>query len=201
MVRRIAHNAVLPLWLSITVCGCGGFAEVPTDAAVAPTDAAVEDGKINGVDSMVDGPAAQDLEAQDLGGKLPFGGCCGKKEDCASGLCLYLGSGPTYCSETCTPAPDSCPVGFACSKESYCVPPTEHYVCGPQVTGAKPQGFGGCCGKQEDCTSGKCLSAGTGAYFCSQPCTKDPDNCPVKYVCSSSLSCLPSSMQSTCIFL
>lgn len=193
-MQRIVQIAVLWLPLSITVCGCGGFAEVPIDASV-------EDGGIDvDVGNSADGPPGQDLEAQDLGGKLPFGGCCGKKEDCASGLCLYLGSGPTYCSQTCASAPDSCPVGFSCSLASYCVPPTEHYVCGPQVTGAKPQGFGGCCGKEEDCTSGKCMSIGMGAYFCSQPCTKSPDNCPVTYFCSDTLSCLPSSMQSTCTF-
>jgi hypothetical protein len=119
------------------------------------------------------------------------GACCGKKEDCASTQCLYLGSGPPFCSASCTAAPDSCPVGYGCVG-GRCMPPSEHYQCGAHVAQAKPQGLGGCCGKAADCTSGLCRALGSGPYFCSQTCTTSPDTCPVKYVCGSNKECAPS---------
>lgn len=174
------------LWVAL-LGGCGGFAEV--------ADAGLRDGpRTDGSDAAGSDAAAGDGVSPRDGqaGKLAVGACCGKKEDCASGLCFYLGSGPSFCSATCTKTPDSCPVGFLCGLASYCVPPSEPYQCGGFIAAAKPQGLSGCCGKSEDCLSGRCLALGGGPYFCTETCTKTPDSCPVKYFCGASLECVHS---------
>ena len=180
-------GAGLAFAAALALNACSGFAEV-VDGAV--NDGAVNDGA--GGDSAVsdgappfdargDGPGGDgpgDGGDPDLGGKLGAGACCGKKEDCASELCLYLGAGPAYCSATCTTSPDGCPVGYGCIG-GRCMPPSELYQCGAHVAQAKPQGLGGCCGKSGDCLSGLCRALGSGPYFCSQACTTSPDTCPV----------------------
>jgi hypothetical protein len=188
---RINFGAGLALATALALSACSGFAEV-VDGAIndgAPPSDARSDGPAG--DGPGDGQAPGDGEAPDLGGKLGVGACCGKKEDCASALCLYLGGGPAYCSATCTASADSCPVGYGCIG-GRCMPLSEHYECGAHVAQAKPQGLGGCCGKATDCTSGLCRAVGSGAYFCSQSCTTSPDTCPVKYSCGSNKECGPS---------
>jgi hypothetical protein len=188
--------------LLLVACGgcsdCSGFEEVGD--AGSPLDATPDGGEAGDATPVdggaVDGGGGDPEGGADSGGKLAAGRCCGKKDDCASGLCMYLGQGPSYCSKTCTASADDCPVGFFCGKGGTCVPPNDKYSCGPDVAGAKAQGFGGCCGKKEDCTSGHCMSLGGGSYYCSMTCTRSPDSCPVKYLCSLSLKCVPSGTSS-----
>ncbi len=83
----------------------------------------------------------------------------------------------------------------------------------PQPTGASGSGtagaaggdasaglpFGRCCGKNEDCTSNKCVAINDGPFFCSQACEPYPDDCPVLYYCEEQVdSCIPSSLPYTC---
>jgi hypothetical protein len=127
----------------------------------------------------------------DASDKLATGHCCGKSEDCVGNSCLNFGGGPYYCSEPCTKDPDTCPIGLFCGMGLFCVPPNSSYECGPQVANAGKQPFSGCCAKPEDCQDGECISTGQGAYFCSKPCTTNPDNCPAGYSCHAVLGCAP----------
>lgn len=64
---------------------------------------------------------------------LPFGRCCGKPEDCASKRCAAVEDGPYYCTQSCQPYPDDCPVGFLCEESvDACIPVTpSSYSCDP----------------------------------------------------------------------
>jgi len=215
IIERMAGRAwiAVGLLLGSAASACNGFREVPDGAVgdgprsdrgpvdmVHDTPPATEQGLPSDGPRPEQGNPPDGASVPDWGDKLPAGECCGKGTDCASGMCWYLGTGPTYCSKTCTTSPDNCPVGFFCSPQNNaCVPPEETYSCGPQVAVAKPQPFGGCCGKKEDCLSGHCLVVGTGQYFCSQACTRSPDNCPTKYLCSLSLLCVTTA-DSTCAY-
>jgi len=161
------------LLLALLLAACDGLREV-TDTSIA--DAGQHE---LSVDAHTNSPDAQ--------GPLAAGGCCAKPADCSSGQCDQVGTGPPYCSKTCTVSSDDCPVGFGCDPGLLrCVPPPAGpYQCGPHVVAAKPQPLGGCCGKISDCVGGSCINVGDGAYFCSQSCTRSPDNCPTGFACSS----------------
>jgi hypothetical protein len=185
---------VLPLLVS-----CSSFSEV--EDAGSFSDGKAHDGKTHD-DKAHDGKAHDGEPSNpDLGGKRAAGDCCAKDGDCASGKCYALGSGPSFCTKTCTTQPDDCPVGFGCdAKMKLCVPPVASYNCGPRASTAGPQPIGGCCGKKQDCVSGECLIVGAdGQYFCSQTCTRSPDDCPPGFVCSTASLCATPGT-STCSF-
>ena len=195
------------LGILLLLTACEGFTEVtdsrPADAGGdgLPADAGgdgppqeggpTDDGPPTDSKPTDDGPPKDSKPSPDLGGKRPAGDCCAKNGDCLSDLCSQLGTGPTYCNKVCTIAPDDCPVGFHCDPSSnHCMPPSSGgYQCGSHVVNASVQPMGGCCGKLQDCQSGKCISVGVGAFFCTQTCSTQPDDCPVGYVCSASNIC------------
>jgi len=181
---------LLRCWIAVLIVlgpGCDGFREVNDGGP--PSDSTSEQPQHDGVqghDAEADLPSLN-LDGLDLGGKLPAGSCCAKPGDCVSNLCTQAG-GPPYCNKVCDPSLDDCPVGFGCDPQmKQCVPPPAgSHQCGPHVVQATNQPTGGCCGKDGDCLSGRCINVGVGDYFCTQPCTRSPDNCPVGLVCSSS---------------
>lgn len=185
---------MMRIWLvllaQLALSGCDGFREVRDGGGDAP----VIDGK-----AMETGAHDRGTGTDGAGGQL--GSCCAKAKDCSSAICINFESGPYFCTRKCLPTSDDCPVGLFCSLSGYCVPPNVNYTCGPEVAAARhPQPYGGCCAKKSDCESKHCMSRGDeGQYFCSQKCTRRPDDCPAGYSCSLSLYCLPPG-DSTCTF-
>ncbi len=158
---------------------CGGFTPRVDAAGDARGESSLADARRS------EGPAPELAP----GGKLAGGECCAKSPDCASGHCVRLGAGPLYCAGTCDPASDGCPVGFRCGMDRICAPMSSTYDCGPQVAKAKAQPMGGCCAKKSDCVSGQCVAMAGGQYFCTVICTRQPDDCPTGYVCSTANLC------------
>ncbi|MCK6548323.1 hypothetical protein L6R52_20920 [Myxococcota bacterium] len=101
-----------------------------------------------------------------------FGDLCARGSDCASQLCLGVGSASSgVCTSFCDQVP--CPIGWACSNVSDGAG-GQVAICAPG--GASGGGFGAACASAAECSSGLCLSdARTGSAFCTRLCTSAQD--------------------------
>jgi hypothetical protein len=133
-------------------------------------------------DLAMSGPidmAEEPLPTPDLKwpGTLGFGESCSDNMQCASHICIFVGSGG-ICTDLCVAT--QCPIGYGCLGVTGAVDPgVVTYVCVPNTTQLCTP-----CTMDSECSVGgydKCLVSPVGGHYCGRDCTKI--TCPNGYNC------------------
>jgi hypothetical protein len=187
--------------LGLVVCLCAGACASGAEGFDKP-DAPLDGPLIADAFTFPDVlPRPDAYHAIDASVLQDFGGMCGDRGECKSGICLLSAAGG-YCSTQCNAG--TCPPGYGCLGVTGAIEPGQvSNVCVKDYTLLCTP----CSGTVECGASGEnqCIASASGGSFCGRDCTSV--SCPTGYSCTkvapgdagvASMQCVPTSGACDC---